>query len=81
MNKENIEQIEKIGMKFNHQHIKTILTFLTIGAAFLVIKYEIKIIYFIDVYLIGFVISLYFNNMFLKLQMKSLLRALKNNSK
>ena len=81
MHKENIENIEKIGTKFTHLQVKLILTILTLGAALLVIKFEVKVISFLDVYLIGFVINLFFSNMILKLQMKSLLRALKNNSK
>lgn len=79
MNKENIEQIEKIGAKFGN--LPLILIILTTLIALLVSKFKIQLISIYDVFLIGFCINLFYKNIVLKLQMKSLLRILKNDSK
>jgi hypothetical protein len=78
VNKESIEQAERIEKKF--RHIPLIVVFMMMIVFFAFKKFGFPIFSPIDMVLIGIVIIMFFNQITLRLQMKSLLRTLKNSN-
>ena len=78
MNKAVIERIENIDNKFNYVPVVVVLLMLF---SIIALRYiELKIITPFEIMFIGAFIVLFFNQIKLKLQVKSLLRILKNES-
>lgn len=79
MNKENIEQIERIEKKFSY--VPKILVVLMVLALLLLRDSKITIVSPLEIIFISAFVNLFFNQIILSLQIKSLLRLFKNESK